>query len=391
MLICESQVIKMTVVDIRNVFEKRRIQLFYVDDDFIYYAEEKLQGELSNLYILEYNRDTRRERLVTNYTLEDSSFVQHIFAFEETILLVLENGSNSLWVVELDRRSGMELSRRKLNFTGRFYECKAVDANNIIFTTAPDEKSKSFFKQYKALTKCDTLAYIYDIEQDKKFFIRCPLISKVGCDSLFTIKTNDSNKLIILDPWSDEETKLYYFREQRWISADIRDNIWMCDLDSALLELKNGKENLTVNCIASADIKGMVRYAAITDKKLYMKATHFKSGVEKICSYDFENGNIEALAELLPCEDNEAYYTEKYTGQTYKLTINGEKTFVESMTNDFKANYKTSFGKFITCIENRFIITNDDNKAVYIIDTKAHTENKYDCKCEIYGNTVVLY
>ncbi|MFR7818947.1 hypothetical protein [Candidatus Pseudoruminococcus sp.] len=381
----------MKVVDIRNVFEKRRIQLFYVDDDFIYYAEEKLQGELSNLYILEYNRDTRRERLVTNYTLEDSSFVQHIFAFEETILLVLENGSSSLWVVELDRRSGMELSRRKLNFTGRFYECKAIDANNIIFTAAPDEKSKNFFKQYKALTKCDTLAYIYDIEQDKKSFIRCPLISKVGCDSLFTVKTTEGNKLIILDPWGDEETKLYYFREQRWISADIRDNIWICDLDAALLELKDGKENLTVHCVASADIKGMVRYAAITDKKLYMKATHFKSGVEKICSYDFEDRKIEALAELLPCEDNETYYVENRTGQTYRLTIDENKTLVESMMNDFKFEYKTSFGKFIACIENRFIITNSDNKAVYIIDTKSGTENKYDCKCEIYGSTLVLY
>lgn len=380
----------MTVVDIRNVFEKRRIQLFYVDDDFIYYAEEKLRGELSNLYILEYNRDTRREKLVTNYTLEDSSFVQHIFAFEETIILVLENSSSSLWVVELDRRSGMELSRRKLNFTGRFYECKAVDANNIIFTTAADEKSKSFFKQYKALTKCDTLAYIYDIEQDKKSFIRCPLISKVGCDSLFTIKTKDGNKLIILDPWGDEETKLYYFREQRWISADIRDNIWICDLDSALLELKGGKENLSVHCIASADIKGMVRYAAITDKKLYMKATHFKSGLEKICSYDFENGSIEALAELLPCEDNESYYVEKLTGLTYKLTVDEDKTLVESMTSDFRAKYKSSLGKFSACIENRFIITKDD-KSICIIDTKANTENKYDCKCEIYGNTIVLY
>ena len=85
---------------------------------------------------------------------------------------MLEDGSSSIWVVELDRRSGMELSRRKLNFTGRFYECKAIDANNIIFTAAPDEKSKGFFKKYKALTKCDTLAYIYDIEQDKKSFIR---------------------------------------------------------------------------------------------------------------------------------------------------------------------------------------------------------------------------
>ena len=304
---------------------------------------------------------------------------------------MLENGSSSIWVVELDRRSGMELSRRKLNFTGRFYECKAIDANNIIFTAAPDEKSKGFFKQYKALTKCDTLAYIYDIEQDKKSFIRCPLISKVGCDSLFTVKTTEGNKLIILDPWGDEETKLYYFREQRWISADIRDNIWICDLDSALLELKNGKENLTVHCVASADIKGMVRYAAITDKKLYMKATHFKSGVEKICSYDFESKKIEALAELLPCEDNETYYVENRTGQTYKLTIDEDKTLVESMMSDFKGKYKTAFGKFVACIENRFIITNSDNKAIYIIDTKSGTENKYDCKCEIYGSTLVLY
>lgn len=80
----------MKVVDIRNVFEKRRIQLFYVDDDFIYYAEEKLQGELSNLYILEYNRDTRRERLVTNYTLEDSSFVQHILHLKKQYFLCLK-------------------------------------------------------------------------------------------------------------------------------------------------------------------------------------------------------------------------------------------------------------------------------------------------------------
>lgn len=381
----------MTVVDIRNVFENRRIQLFYVDNDFIYYAEEKLYGELSNLYILEYNRDTHRERLVTNYTLEDSSFVQHIFAFEETILLVLENGSSSLWLVEIDKCSGMELSRRKLNFTGRFYECKALDANNLIFTTASDEKSKAFFKQYKALTKCDTLAYIYDIEQDKKSFIRCPLFSKVGCDSFFTVKTNEGNKLIILDPWGDEETKSYYFREQRWISADIRDNIWICDLDSALLEIKEGKENLTVKCIASADIKGMVRYVAISDKKLYMKATHFKSGLEKICSYDFDSGDIEAVAELLPCEDDEYYYVEERTGKTYKLTVTEEKTLVESLTDEFITEYKTSFGKFISCIENRFIITKSENNSIVLLDTKTGADYEYDCKCEIYGNTLVLY
>ena len=90
-------------------------------------------------------------------------------------------------------------------------------------------------------------------------------------------------------------------------------------------------------------------------------------------------------------KNNERYYVENRTGQTYKLTIDEDKTLVESMMSDFKGKYKTAFGKFVACIENRFIITNSDNKAIYIIDTKSGTENKYDCKCEIYGSTLVLY
>lgn len=381
---------RVTVVDIRNVLEKRYLQLFHADENFIYYAEEKFRGGRSNLYILEYNRDTRRERLVTSYTLEDSSFIEHIFAFEETVILVLENGESSLWLVELDKKSGMELSRRKLNFTGSFHECKALDANNLVFTTAADEKSRDFFKRYKSVTKCDTLAYIYDIEQDKKFFIRCPLISRVGCNSLLTAEIKGEKSLIIPDPWSDEETKLYYFKEQRWISADIRDNIWQCSLDGALSELKSGKEKLTVACIASADIKGMVRYAALSKDKLYIKATHFKTGLEKLCAYNLKSGEIKEIAELLPRESGESYYIEENTGNAYRLCEKRETISVESMTGEFKAEYKRSLGKFIACIENRFIIAETD-ELVCIIDAKANTENKYSCRCKIFGSTVVLY
>lgn len=382
----------MTVVDIRNVFENRLIELFEINNSFIYYTEEKLQGDKSNLYILEYNRDTRRERLITNYTLEDSSFVQHLFSFKETILLVLENGSNSLWLVEIDKRSGMELSRKKLMFTGRFYECKALDANNMLITTVADEESKDFFKRYKELTKCDTLEYIYDIENCKKSFVRCPLISKVGCDNLLPIATSSGEKLIILDPWGDEETKSYYFNEQRWISLDIRDNIWICDMPSALEELKNGNENLTVRSIASADIKGMIRFAAMDDNFLYMKATHFKSGMEKICAYNIEDGSITSFAELTPLEfDNEFYFIEKGTGNTYKLKDNGNIVTVEGMSFEFSASYKSKLGEFVACIESRFIIAKSSDKSFSIIDTKTGIDNSYDCKFEIYGNTLVLY
>lgn len=380
----------MTVVDIRNIFDDRIIKIIEVNDSFIYYAEEKLQGESSILCLLEYNRDTRRERLITSYTLEDSSFVQHIFAFDETMLIVLENGSNSLWVVEVDKHNGMELSRRKLVFTGRFYDCKALDANNILVITASDEKSKDFFKRYKELTKCDTLSYIYDIEQDKKSFIRCPLISKVGCEGLLPIKTSEGEKLIILDPWGDEETKLYYFKEQRWISLDIRDNIWICNMDEVLKELKSGVENIAVRSIASADIKGMVRYIAMDDKFIYMKATHFKSGMERICAYNKEDGSITTLEELDPYEsDDEFYYTEKTTGKTYKLKDCGETISVIGL--GVTASYKSILGEFIACIENRFIIAKKDDKSFSIIDTKTGIDNNYNCKCEIYGNTLVLY
>lgn len=382
----------MKVVDIRNVFEDRMIELFEINDSFIYYTEEKMQIDKSNLYILEYNRDTRRERLITNYTLEDSSFVQHLFAFKETIILVLENGSNSIWLVEIDKRSGMELFRKRLVFTGRFYECKALNANNLLITTASDEESMEFFKRYKKITNCDTLAYIYDIDNDKKYFVKCPLISKVGCDGLLPVVTSSDEKLIILDPWGDEETKSYYFNEQRWISIDVRDNIRICDMTVALDELKNGKENLTVRSIASADIKGMIRFAAINDKKLYMKATHFKSGLEKICAYNIEDGTIASAAELPPCEyDNEYYYTEKNSGNTYKLTDNGGSIEVNGMGFKFNASYNSSLGKFVACIEKRFIIAKRGDRDFNIIDTETGIVNEYDCKFTVHGNVLVIY
>ena len=70
----------MTVVDIRNIFSERNIELFHVDSSYIYYAEEKNTNGKNELFILEYDRSTRHERLITNYTLEDPTFVEHIFA-----------------------------------------------------------------------------------------------------------------------------------------------------------------------------------------------------------------------------------------------------------------------------------------------------------------------
>ena len=59
-------VIAMVVVDIRNVFAVRNVEIIEINDDFIYYAEEKKEEGHNNPFLLEYNRVSKRERVVTH-------------------------------------------------------------------------------------------------------------------------------------------------------------------------------------------------------------------------------------------------------------------------------------------------------------------------------------
>ena len=68
----------MVVVDIRNILADRNIQLSSVNSDCIYYLEEKNDDGNNNLFVLEYDRASRKERLVSNDSLEDPSFVEHL-------------------------------------------------------------------------------------------------------------------------------------------------------------------------------------------------------------------------------------------------------------------------------------------------------------------------
>ncbi len=262
----------MTVVDIRNIFSNRNIELFDVNNSYIYYAEEKNEEGHNNLFILEYNRATRRERLITNYSLEDPTFVEHIFAFEETIVIILENGTNSMWLVEIDKKSGIELNRRKIVCTGAFNQCMALDSEHLLIYMSPDEVNGQMFKKYKELTGCECFCYLYNLKTNKKFFVKSPMISKLSCDDIKVIDTQGVKYLVLLDPFAKEEIKEHYYREQRWINADIRDNIWLCNLIDLENELESGCEEITKKCIASADIKALVRYIGIDGDKIYFRA-----------------------------------------------------------------------------------------------------------------------
>lgn len=388
----------MTVIDIRSIFSQRNIELFAVDSSFVYYAEEKNDSGHDELFILEYNRSTRKERLITNYTLEDPTFVEHLFAFETTIVLVLENGTNSMWMIEIDKSSGTELNRRKIVCTGAFRSCSAPDSSHLLICMGPDEANAAMFRQYTEITGCECLCYLYDIKTNKKHFVKNPLVAKLGTQGIRIVSAHGENYAILLDPFADEDIKKGYYDEQRWINADIRDNIWLCALETLEMELTAGVENISKKCIASADIKALVRYMGTDGDKVFFRAKEFRTGIEKICCYDITADSLRVETELnVPDNQSTMFLVQEKPFCLFSVTDDGEKTTVKGIVNsDADLSYDSTLGSFITCMDSRYAVLRKQSEDASgqictLYDSKLDKSESYDGSCYINANTLILY
>ncbi len=392
----------MTVIDIRSVFSQRNIQLFEVDPSFIYYAEEKNDGGHDELFILEYNRSNRKERLITNYTLEDPTFVEHLFAFEDTIVLVLENGTNSMWMIEISKTGGEELNRRKVVCTGAFRGCFALDSRHMLIYMGPDEANAAMFRQYTEITGCECLCYLYDLKTNKKHFIKTPLVAKLGIQGIKTVSVHGEKYVVLLDPFADEDIKRGYYEEQRWINADIRDNLWLCELDQFETELKAGVEHLSKKCIASADIKALVRYMGLEGDRVFFRAKEFRTGIEKICSYDITANSLAVESELkVPDNENTMYIVQEKPYCLFEVTVGEEKTKVRGLVGSTAdMEFDTALGSFMTCIDSRYVVLRSYSQSAdgstqsprcTIYDSELKKSESYEGSCYLSDNTLVLY
>ncbi len=391
----------MIVVDIRNIFADRNIQLAEVNNEFIYYLEEKNENGQHNLFVLEYDRSARKERLIANYSLEDPTFVEHLFVFDKSLILILENSSNSLWLIELDKKTGMEKNRKKVVCTGAFKECTALDSEHVLIYMSPDRDNTEIFNKYKEVTGCDCLCYLYNLAENKKYFVKTPLVAKVGCQNIKVLNLKNENFVLLLDPYAEESVKENFFKEQRWVHTDIRDNIWICRLEEFEKELEQGKEIITKRCIASADIKALVRYMGIAGSTVYFRAKEFKSGIEKICSYNAATGRLEVETTLHSNDDSVMYILEENPFRLFSILSGVHVKYVKGIVNsDVELEYDSEMGDFVSCMDNRYVITNrtlhstEDNAAFkycFIYDTKLNKYESYACNSYIKGSTLVLY
>ena len=198
----------------------------------------------------------------------------------------------------------------------------------------PDEANAEMFEQYRNITGCECLCYLYNTETNVKHFIKNPLIAKLGTANIKLMEAHGVNYAVLLDPFADESIKKGYYEEQRWINVDIRDNIWLCSLNELETELESGSENITKKCIASADIKALARYMGIDGEKMYFRAKEFRSGQEKICSYNVFTNTLSIEAEIETREQGEILYiVEEKPFAVFSVEDNDPKLRIKGIVN----------------------------------------------------------
>lgn len=394
-------VIAMVVVDIRNVFAVRNVEIIEINDDFIYYAEEKKEEGHNNLFLLEYNRVSKRERVVTHYSLDDPTFVQHLFSFSDSIVLLLENGGDSVWVFRVDKNTGEETARLKIRLIGDFSDCRALDKRHILLWTTANEKYDELFAKYQEKTGNSRIAYLHDLDTAEKYLVKDRILCRLGGEDIVLYSQEGENRALLLNPYGDEAHKEKCYKNARWISQPVCDYIWDGRIAEILEELANGAEALKLKKLVTAGIEGLARYTGMDQKGVYFRARHFSTESECICRCDKATGKVEVLSQLSFDREDCYYHVDVQGCKVYRITEGEETCLVKGIVNSgVQGKYQKQLGEFVSCVEDRFLITRKvmtDSHGNYefeyhsICDIKKKTEESFECKCVVSKNTLVLY
>lgn len=391
----------MTVVDIRNIVTDSNVELIEISDSLIYYAEEKNEEGLNSLFLLEYNRETRRERVVANYILEDPTFVQHYFSFPDDIIIVMENAESTVWICRVDKKTGKEKNMDQVHFVGSFCGCTAVDANHVLFHTRENARQRHLFEEYRRLTGVSRVAYLYDLETRQYYYVRDTRVCEISAENILPFDVSGQTQLLLLQPYGTEEDKAHSFRNMRWLGDHICDRVWICPLLDFLVEIKNGDARLSMESLLSVGTNGMVRYSGMDRKKLYFRVKNFSTQDMRVCSVDKMTlkKRVEAPLNLAVEELPARFYYDIPNAAVYRIAEQDDGIRIDGVLNSTVSAFCASdLGDLVACIENRFLILRyvmqdqtDSFEFHTIYDNETQAQQSYEGRCAIQGNTVVLY
>jgi hypothetical protein len=391
----------MKVVDLRNSYVACSDELIGIGKTYIYYAEEKMEEGHPSLFLLEYNRETKRERVLANYLLPGPACVQHYFDFPEEIVMVSESGGSEAWILRVDKRTGSELCMASLNFIGAFLDCAALDETHLLFFTGTSEKHAQLFQEYKKLTGFSRVAYLYDLEEGRYCYARDPRICRGNASLFIPYLRGGEPRLLVLQPHGSEAYKRECCRNQRWLGDNIDDNVWDIPLHDFIVSVKNGEARVPLELVFSAGTAGMVRFAGEDSCNLYFRAEHFPSGDQRICAFSKKTGHRFVAARLSPghTESPERFSIDRRGGCAYRITERSDEYEVRGVMNSsLDTAYPKDLGEFVTCVDGRFLVTRyiladetDSFEFSSVFDAETATQKSYEGRAAVCGSTIVLY
>ncbi len=391
----------MTVVDIRNIVTDSNVELISISPSTIYYAEEKQEEGHRSLFILEYNRETSRERIIANYFLTRPSFVQHYFDFPEEILIVMENGGSTVWLLSLDKATGEEKALEEIHFVGGFFGCKALDERHVLFYTCENEKHREQFREYHQATGLSQVACLYDLQEHRYVYVRDLRICGLEPENLIPYEAGGEKKLLILQPHGSEEEKEHCYRNRRWLGDGVEDVVWLCSVEKFLEGIRAEEARLPLQRVLSAGTDGLLRFAGMDEYNLYFRAKYFPTGDQRICAVSKATVRKAVVADLnlKPDEGPASFYIDMDAAQVFRVEELEDGYHITGALNTaVDAYYPKELGDFVCCMEDRFIVARyvmsdqSDTFTFYsVFDCKTGKQQSYECSCVVNGNTVVLY
>lgn len=392
---------RLKIEDLRNIYTSSRVELIELTGDALCYAEEKEEEGHNSLFLLEYNRNTKRERVITNYILNDPAFRRHYFPFAADLLMVLEDGGSEVWLLVLDRASGRERRMVRLDLLGGFTGCTALDSAHLLFWTQENEKTAGLFEDYHKLTGFDRVCCLYDLEEERCWYVRDPRLIQAGPEQLVPCRVTGCDRLLILEPHGDEAEKEKCFRNLRWLGDDVNDNVWLCPLLDAIVSIKAGDPKLPMELVLSVGTRGLLRYAGADAQGLYFRAKYFPDNDERLVVLHRETGAKEALCSLSHGENTRLLFLSGGSGpfRVYAVEDKGEEFACDGL---FHASLHTVFsrelGDLIAVVEDRYLVARylladetDSFEFHTVLDAKTGSQQSYECRCTVQGRTVVLY
>lgn len=387
----------MTVIDLRDELYRRKIDIIEITDEFIYYAEELKINGVDTIYLYSYSFSTGSERVMSYFTFDDATYLQHYYACKNSIIVLFENDTNRVWIVKVDKNSNEEVYRKKIPLIGRFFECVSIDDNNIIIYSKADSESRELFNRCLEETNSDCLANLYDLEQGYRYFVKDFRTAMLVKNSMYKfIDPKGTEQLLLCDPYCDESEKEELSRELSKVSEDIRDNIWIISKEKFLDGVKNSLESIGLKKVASAGAEGLVRFECISDDKIVFRAKVFAHGKEQFFEMSTVNGEVKAIGEVKSRNNMSHYFTDIENGRVYYMTRDDDNiTLKGEINSNAVIKYPHSIGKIESCIDDRFVIA-DSSKSygeplMSIYDGRLNLTDTYQARVKTKGEILVFF